>query len=134
MEELFALLFAAIAELIVEAFGELLFCTLLKTLYRVFVAVVGKQVVSTLGTICMMLVTGVFFGFISVWLIPHPIVRPSRVHGISVVLSPLLVGFASSQMDRLYSDTENRESAVQSFRNGALFAFAMAMVRYWFVQ
>ena len=36
---------------------------------------------------------GTGFGFVSVGLFPHHLVRPARVHGSSLMISPILAGF-----------------------------------------
>jgi len=57
-------------------------------------------------------------GGLSLLLFPHPLVHPSRVPGLSVVISPVLAGLVQ----------------IESFGYGFAFAFGMAVVRFFFTK
>jgi|GEM_PF-2539938 len=134
MEELLGVLASGLLEVAVEALGSLLCSELVKVLYRLFVRFIGKRIASAVGMAALLLATGAVIGGFSVWLIPHPIVPPSRLHGVSVVLSPLLVGAAAWLIGRLYTDAEHPGTPRQDFWSGAAFAFAMALMRFVLVS
>ncbi len=73
---------------------------------------------------------GALVGFLSVVAYPHPLVHQSRLHGVSVVLSPLIAGFAMSQLGRLLRRYGKRVMPIESFGYGFVFAFGMAVVRF----
>lgn len=70
-------------------------------------------------------------GGISVLFFPHPIVHPSRFHGVSLIISPVLallgMSFVGSTMRK-----RNRVMQLESFGYGFAFAFGMALVRFFF--
>ena len=77
---------------------------------------------------------GAMIGGMSVLLFPHPFFRPSRFHGVSLIISPLLTG-AFMSMIGSYMERRGRESVrIESFGYGAVFAFGMAAVRFWFAR
>ena len=133
MEDLLAALFTGVVEVLIEALGELLCSLVINGLYRCLVRWMGRRRGSVLAKGLSILLAGAICGAISVWLIPHPLVHRSRLHGISLIASPLLVGVATWQIGRLFRDAEDADTPVQYFWGGAAFAFAMAVVRFVWV-
>jgi hypothetical protein len=56
--------------------------------------------------------------------------HPSRLHGVSVIVSPLITGFVMSQLGRLLRNHDREVTPVEGFGYGFVFAFAMALVRF----
>jgi hypothetical protein len=73
---------------------------------------------------------GVLVGFLSVVAYPHPFVHPSRLHGVSIIASPLITGFVMSQLGRLLRNYGRKVMPIESFVYGFMFAFAMTLVRF----
>ena len=94
----------------------------------------GKRAVNGVLVVAGLLLAGALSGAVSVWLVPHPLVHPSRLHGISVVVSPLLVGLSMSGLERLFRAHGEEVTPFENFWNGAAFAFAMALVRLLLVR
>ena len=79
------------------------------------------------------LIGGAAAGVITSLLWPTRIVRPGPIRGLSLVLSPLISGLV---MERYGQWRETRGEArpfIATFWGGALFAFAMALVRFLWV-
>jgi hypothetical protein len=135
MEDLLAAILGAIFECLSEFLFELILSLLADALSRLvrrfFVST--RRVGMALTTVIFAF-AGVAAGFVSVWIFPHPLVHPSRIHGMSLILSPLAVGGFMAFLGQGIRRRGRRSAAIESFRYGFIFAFAMAMVRFLFVH
>jgi hypothetical protein len=131
MDELLAGVIAAIAEVLFEAVFEIacegLASLLTRAISKLFKAISEVNPVATTFALGML---GALAGFFSVVAYPHPLVHPSRLHGVSVIVSPLITGFVMSQLGRLLRNHGRRVMPIESFGYGFVFAFAMALVRF----
>lgn len=75
---------------------------------------------------------GALVGSASLVLFPHPLVKPSRFHGISLLISPLFVGSAMSLLGSFLESKNKKSIQIESFGYGFAFAFGMALVRLVF--
>ncbi len=135
MEELLGALLAGIAELIAEFLLEAAFAELagiLSRAFRLFRAKVRRA--SPVVAAVIFGVVGVCFGFLSVWLFPHHLVHPTRVHGISLLISPILTGLLMAQIGRTVRRWGRQSVRIESFSYGFIFALAMGLVRFWLVH
>lgn len=135
MEELFGAILAGIAELIAEFLLEAVFAELAAVLSRVFRLFRAKvlradPVVATVG----FGLVGGCFGFLSVWFFPHHLVHPTRVHGISLLISPILTGLLMAQIGRTLRRWGRQSVRIESFGYGFIFALGMGLVRFWLVH
>ena len=124
-------LFELLAELLLEvALGAL--AGILSRLIRRFRVSVrrGNPVVATV----VFSLVGVSFGFLSAWMFPHPLVHPSRFHGVSVLISPVLTGLVMAWIGRAWQRRGRSSVRIESFGYGFTFALAMALVRFWLVK
>jgi len=71
-------------------------------------------------------------GGLSLLLFPHPLVHPSRVPGLSVVISPILAGLGMSLVGSTLRKRNKKAMQIESFGYGFAFAFGMALVRFFF--
>jgi hypothetical protein len=135
MEDLFAALFAAFAEIFFEALFEL-FCGVIGDLTVRF----ARGLVAEVRTMPPILASvgylsfGVIAGSVSVLVFPHPLVHPSRFHGISILVSPLITGLVMSQVGVLLRRRGRQSIRIESFGYGFAFAFGMALIRFLFTQ
>ncbi|MGA3370926.1 MAG: hypothetical protein ABSC48_04105 [Terracidiphilus sp.] len=131
MDELLASVIAAIAEVLFEAVFEIacvgLASLLTRAISKLFKAISEVNPVATTFALGML---GALAGFLSVVAYPHPLVHPSRFHGVSVIASPLITGFVMFQLGRLLRNYGRRVMPIESFGYGFVFAFAMALVRF----
>ena len=73
-------------------------------------------------------------GGLSLVLFPHPLVHPSRVPGLSVVISPILAGLGMSLVGSTLRKRKKKAMQIESFGHGFAFAFRMAFVRFFFTR
>lgn len=73
-------------------------------------------------------------GGLSLFFFPHPLVHPSRVPGLSVIISPILAGFGMSLVGSTLRKRNNNVMQIESFGYGFAFAFGMALVRFFYVK
>ena len=135
MEELIGTILGGIFELLVEfllevAFGEL--AGLLSRLIRRF-RVTTRRGHPTVTTLVFTMV-GVAFGFLTAWIFPHPLVHPSKFHGISLLISPVLTGLVMAWIGRAWRRRGRDSVRIESFGYGFTFALAMTLVRFWLVK
>ena len=77
---------------------------------------------------------GGIVGGLSLLLFPHPLVHPSRVPGLSVVISPVLAGLGMSLVGSTLRKRNKKVMQIESFGYGFAFAFGMAVVRFFFTR
>ncbi len=80
------------------------------------------------------LLLGTSMGGLSLLLFPHPLIHPAKIHGISLLISPMLAGLAMSVVGFILRKRDKQETQLESFRYGFAFAFGMALVRFLFVR
>jgi hypothetical protein len=73
-------------------------------------------------------------GGLSLLFFPHPLVHPSRVPGLSVVISPVLAGVGMSLVGSTLRKRNKKAMQIESFGYGFAFAFGMALVRFFFTN
>lgn len=131
MGDLLAELFAAL----LEVFGEFL----LQMLFELAAEAVGALIhrwrqsspaVSAVGLVFV----GAAAGLLSAWLFPHRLIE-TRVAfpGVSLLLAPLATGSAMYLLGERLRRAGRYTSSLATFRGGALFAFSMALIRWWVV-
>ena len=77
---------------------------------------------------------GATAGLLSVWLFPHRLIVTSVVcPGASILLAPVVTGFAMQLLGRQLRRFGWYPGNLATFRCGVLFAFSMALVRWWLV-
>jgi len=138
MEELLLALFVSILELIgeflTEASSELLASLLWRGLRKGFRGLRGWSSGSAgfdrllLVTVCLAL--GTIVGFVSVPIHPYPIFHTGKVHGISLLVSPLLTGLVMAAIGWRLKRGNIRPVPLESFWGGFAFALGMAVIRF----
>jgi hypothetical protein len=73
-------------------------------------------------------------GGLSLLLFPHPLVHPSRVPGLSVIVSPIIAGLGMSLVGSARRKQNKKVLQIESFGYGFSFALGMALVRFFFVK
>lgn len=79
-------------------------------------------------------VLGFLLGSLSVLIFPHPLVHPSRFHGISLLISPVITGLIMGLIGRTVRRRGNSPVRIESFTYGFTFAFAFALIRFFLVH
>jgi hypothetical protein len=135
MDEFLGAILLGIAELLCEALMETAFGALAGLFARAFrrFRVTVRRSNPIVATVVFTL-TGVAFGFVGVWIFPHPLVHPSRVHGISLLITPVVTGLVMDSIGRAWRRRGRTAVRIESFGYGYTFALAMAVVRFWLVR
>jgi hypothetical protein len=75
---------------------------------------------------------GFIVGGLSLLIFPYAFVRGSRLHGISLVITPTLAGLAMAGLGWLRDRQGKPRIRLDSFSYGFVFAFAMTLMRFLF--
>jgi len=132
MDELLSALLSGLIELFLEAFFELVGAALLDLASRGMAKLFEDSDVSGpfLAPVGYGLL-GVLTGGMSLLFFPHPLVHPSRIHGISLLVSPLVAGVVMSLIGSALRKRDKKVVQIESFGYGFAFAFGMAVVRFF---
>jgi len=135
MDDLLMELLAALLELFGDVFLQLLAEGLVDVASRGLSEVVETErakdvVVSTLSYAA----AGALVGTISLAIFPHPLVHPSRIHGISLLISPVATGLTMSLIGSMLRKSDKKVVPIESFGYGFAFAFGMALIRFILVK
>jgi hypothetical protein len=120
-------------ELVLEALFEFALGVIFDLLVRAFAAFVEifefkNSIVAFAGYTLL----GAAAGALTLFIIPHPLFRPSRFHGISLLVSPLLAGLGMRQVGLSLRTEARAVFQMESFWNGFAFALGVALVRFYF--
>jgi hypothetical protein len=78
------------------------------------------------------LLLGALAGGLSLLIFPHPLVHPSRLHGINLLVSPIATGLAMSLVGSILGRQGKSVAQIESFGYGFALAFGIALIRYLF--
>jgi hypothetical protein len=127
----------SLLELLLELFGEFLVELAVTALMDLVLRAIAKifetfhLVNPVLASITYVLL-GALAGGLSLLIFPHPLVRPSRLHGINLLVSPLVTGLAMSLIGSILSRQGKKVTRIESFGYGFALAFGIALIRYLF--
>jgi hypothetical protein len=127
MEIIAELILGFILEILLPLAAELSLDILWRSLGEPFVARERRN--SVLAGVGYFLF-GLMLGCFSVWLFPRSFVRSESLHGINLLITPIVSGLAMSALGRLRKRQGKTLLRLDSFAYGFLFAFAMALVRF----
>jgi hypothetical protein len=80
--------------------------------------------------IAISLILGIILGFASVAVHPAPIFHSGEVHGMSLLLSPLLTGLVMAGIGWALKRIHRKPVPWESFWGGFAFALGMAVIRF----
>jgi hypothetical protein len=116
-------------EFLLQIIGEVLIDVVLHAASR-FAWV--RETLNALMTAVMYVGLGLLIGFLSVSFFPKAFIRSSTLHGISLLITPVLAGFTMSAIGWIRVRRGNLLIRLESFSYGFIFAFAMALIRLMF--
>lgn len=117
-------------EVLLEFAGEVIIDLIARGIAGIFeIALEANPVISSLGYALL----GSMAGGLSLAVFPHPIVHPSRMHGISLLVSPIITGLLMSFIGSSLRRQGRKTVQIEGFWYGFAFAFGMALVRYLYV-
>ena len=85
-------------------------------------------------TVLFFTLWGIGLGALSILLIPHPFVHPSKLHGISLLFSPVITGLVMGFIGRTVRRRGKSPVPIESFAYGFTFALAFTLIRLFFVH
>jgi hypothetical protein len=94
----------------------------------------ARQTLNALLTCIMYLGLGLFVGWLSILIFPRAFVRSSNLHGISLLITPVLAGFTMSTIGWIRVRQGKVLIRLETFSCGFIFAFAMALIRLVFTE
>ncbi len=131
MGELLLELLFLFAELFGEVFIELAAAGLLDSVFRgIARAFNAPWRESPARAAIRTALLGIMMGGLSLLVAPHPLVRPSRIRGVSLVVSPVITGLLLSLVGAALRRRGKAVVQIESFGYGFTFAFGMALVRF----
>jgi hypothetical protein len=125
------LLFADLfLEVLFEFAGEIIIDGVLRAIAEVFeTSREANPVLASLGYALL----GSIAGGLSLIIFPHPLVHRSRIHGISLLVSPIVTGLVMSFIGSTLRRQGRKVVQIESFWYGFAFALGMAIVRYLYI-
>jgi hypothetical protein len=135
MDDVFFALLSAVAELLFEVFFqvvvEAVVALIARSIRNVFEETNSiNPILATIGYLLL----GSAFGLASVRLFPHPFFQPSKFHGISLVISPVITGLVMSQVGIMLRRKGKQAVRIESFGYGFTFALGLAIIRFILVR
>ncbi|MGB2590254.1 MAG: hypothetical protein WBG02_16195 [Candidatus Acidiferrum sp.] len=128
--ELLLVLTELFLEIFLEVAATALFDLALRAIAKVFETLrFANPVVASIGYAIL----GTLAGGLSLFVFPHPLVHPSRLHGINLLVSPIGTGFVMSLFGSQLRRQGAKVTRIESFGYGFAFAFGMALIRFLFV-
>ena len=134
MDELFSAILSALAELLLELLFEVFLEAIVGLIVRAVRSLFSNATLSPTLAAAFYLLLGGAFGAASLVLFPHPIFHPSKLHGISLLISPVLTGLVMSQVGILLRRRGRESVRIESFGYGFAFALELAMIRLIFAR
>lgn len=139
MEELIlwlaSLIFELVAEFVVQVIFEWAVAAIADLLLRA-IGLVSEDPVIQNQTLAYVgyWVFGIVMGAISLEVFPRHIVHPARIHGISLLLTPVATGLLMAATGAVLRRYNKKPLQLESFGCGFAFAFGMAAVRLLFAK
>lgn len=131
MEDFLLALASGILDILVEAFFQLaleaiiaLFTRSIRNLFA------ESNMISPILAALGYLLLGLAAGAVTVLLFPHRLVPPSKIRGISLLVSPIITGLIMSQVGTLLRSKGKRAVQIESFVYGFTFALGVAIIRF----
>ena len=128
-------LLAELLGALLEVFGEFLLQMLFELAAEALSGLIKyenetRPAVSTMG----LALAGAAAGLLSAWVFPHRLIATRVVlPGVSLLLAPLATGSVMHLLGKRLRLVGRFASDLATFRGAALFAFSMALIRWWLV-
>jgi len=92
----------------------------------------ARRALSVTLALVMYFGLGVITGWLSTLVFPHSFIRSSKLHGISLVIIPLLAGLTMTGLGGIRRRQGKPVMRIDTFGYGFVFAFGMALIRFMF--
>jgi hypothetical protein len=135
MEDFLLGLLGFLVELLGETLTDIAFAAIVDAVSRGLRHVGGSaRRGNPIAATVILIAAGVAFGFLSAIVFPHPLVHPSKYHGISLLVSPVTTGLVMAAIGRRVRRRGRVPVQIESFAYGFTFAFAFSLIRILMVR
>ena len=135
MDEVFIALLSAVGELLLEVFFQVVVEAIVALVVRSVRNVLEESnAINPLLAAAGYFLLGLAFGITSLRVYPHPLFHPSKFHGISLVISPVITGLVMSQVGTVLRRKGKQAVRIESFGYGFTFALGLAIIRFIYVK
>jgi hypothetical protein len=131
MEVLLETIIQIVAEFILEVLGGLILDAISHGLLRLPWL---RRPLNAVSALLLFFGLGVSTGFLSLLILPIAFVRSSSLPGISLLITPTLVGSTMGLIGWLRRREGRLVTQLESFVCGFVFAFGMASIRFYFTD
>lgn len=115
-------------ELLLQLIGE----ALLEVGFYKFSPPPLKRALDTIVALVKYLALGIVAGWFSTMIFPHSFIRSSRLHGISLIITPLLAALTMYGIGWIRLRQGKQRMRFGTFGYAFVFAFGMALIRFLF--
>jgi hypothetical protein len=135
MDEVFIALLSAVGELLLEVFFQVVVEAIVALVVRSVRNVLEESnAINPFLAGVGYFVLGIAFGIASLRVYPHLLFHPSKLHGISLVISPVITGFVMSQVGTVLRRKGKQAVRIESFGYGFTLALGLAIIRFIYVK
>jgi hypothetical protein len=135
MEDLLLALLSGLGELALEAIFEIALESIFALVARSAQnAAEGWKTVDPIIASAVYFFVGAVLGAASLVVHPHPLFHPSRFHGVSLLVSPVITGLVMSRAGSLLRRRGKQSVRIESFGYGFVFALGWAIIRFIFTS
>jgi VIT1/CCC1 family predicted Fe2+/Mn2+ transporter len=128
---MFAFIIEIILELLLQLFGEFLLEFVIRTGARIpWVNAAATKLLTALVYFGI----GVVIGLVSLLFFPKAFVRSESLHGISLVITPVLAGLVMNAIGWIRVRQGELAIQIERFSYGFALAFGMALIRFYFTD
>jgi hypothetical protein len=128
---MFAIIIEFILEVLLELFGEFFVELFIRA--GANIPWVNKAATNLL-TALVYFGIGAFIGWVSLWVFPKAFVRSESLHGISLVITPLLAGLVMAAIGWIRTQQGKLATQIERFSYGFALAFGMALIRFYLTE
>ncbi len=131
MEDFLLMFVDLLFEVLIQVVGEAILGMIVRSSRN---AIKKSEPISPVLAAVGYLVLGAACGVVSIFFFPHPLIHPSRIHGISLLVSPVITGLIMAQVGLLLRRKDKNTVGIESFWYGFTFAFGVALIRFIFIS
>jgi hypothetical protein len=129
MDFILQILFEFFVEFILQIVVEILVEVGLR---RLSLSSWADKTVNAALAVLMYLALGFLLGWFSILVFPRAFIHGSKLHGLSLIITPTLAGLTMSGIGWLRARQSSPRIRLDTFAYGFLFAFGMSLVRFLF--
>ena len=127
-------MFEVIFEILLELFAEILGQIIIEMGFESIGSLFKGEKESSNGfKIFGIILFASIVGIVSLFIFPYHLFKPLIFPGISLILSPLIVGYITYRIGRWKKENNKKATVLATFWGGASFAFIVALIRFIFL-